>query len=377
MSTSKHTNNREVQQHLYGSDDTLCPFQEARWCDGPPVENCWKCKVMYRGVSLLQTCIQTIILLRGLELCIPLRHAGCVPELPPVAPEIRIEKSLEKPLHVVEGDYRAISLRDVLTPGGFLRFAGRKQLLDALKLPLGTPLILNCSKEEYLIEIMWSSLRHVLLEGIRQLGFNAVLPPNYSQCGGDARCVQIAAQCKSAFVFSLMMEAGMNCIPYMDVMSSERDIQRVVNWFRQMPYVNAGYLSTQLLKNEEYTFQEMIRNTRKILKRVGRRLHIVWVGPSTSIRIRKVFRAFPNSTIVSAKPFWAGRNGELLDTISLKRVKSQSSSLADIVDNNIERWQRCAELEQTCSIMGRLKSVGSYKSPMKDPSIYDHIYRQN
>jgi len=344
LNIKKEANGKEKQLFLGPAHQNWCPYYIQKRCMGPPWQECWKCELttVKPGMSCLQCSGESTWVLGPMQ-----RYSTSVPTkkhlpLPPFIPQIAPYKLKKEQINKL-GGWLSVSLKDVITTKGTVIFRDSKDILSKMNLPQHIPLILNCSTKEYLIERLWDFLNgRNLLVSLSNLGFKAVLTPNFSLCAGSARCTQIAALSKCYKAFQDMVNVGMVCIPPIDVIS-KNDKEQLISWLNKMPEINTGYLTTQLLKNDKRTFAETARNTEEIVSRLARPFNLVWVGPCSADRIKDIFKSFPQSTIVSSKPFFAGRAGRVLRQDSLTDEKKLNVSCAEAIVNYIRGMREIVE----------------------------------
>lgn len=252
LNIKKEANGKEKQLFLGPAYQNWCPYYIQKFCKGPPWQECWKCELttVKPGMSSLQRSVESTWVLGPIQRYLTSAPAKQPSLLPPFIPQIAPYKLKKEQINKL-GSWLSVSLEDVITTKGAVRFSNKKSMLSKLNLPRHISLVLNCSTKEYLIERLWDfSNGRDLLVSLCNLGFRAVLTPNFSLCVSSARCMQIEALSKCYKVFFDMVDAGMVCIPPIDVIS-KNDKEQLISWLNKMPEINTGYLTTQLLKNDK------------------------------------------------------------------------------------------------------------------------------
>jgi len=237
----------------------------------------------------------------------------------------------------------AVSFSTLLRESGDLRFAAPGHLRKTLGLPHRARLALICTVDDRRIERFWKiSEEREMWRRVADLDFEFVTSATFSVWNRSPRSDQIISQEKNFVTHDDLCALGVPSVPFLFFyVGSELDYRQLLAHLRARPDVSKVAMLAQL-RRATVSFGKVIEYMRAIKRDVGRPLHFVVVGAAAASKVDRVFREFPDSTIVTDQPFMKGNFGwQTLEDLS--HVKNEAASRGQLVRDNIAQFQRYCE----------------------------------
>jgi len=196
----------------------------------------------------------------------------------------------------------AVSLSTLLNPcesGREIRACyPRMDLRRTVHLPENASLLLTGNAKDNLLEWVWLN-RAGVLDTIAANRFEYVTTPNYSVYGNKCSLEWAYNLKRAMFFLPLLKQVAPN--PILTVsLPSEAIFDRYVDWLIRNPDVNCVALNLQMLRRRSNELQAELDKGAALQERIGRALHYIVAGPSTSTRIEMVHVTLSKVTIVSS-----------------------------------------------------------------------------
>lgn len=258
-------------------------------------------------------------------------------------------------------EFVAVGLKDVVS-GKELKVT--TDIYKKLGVPKKTKLIFLGFGKDRLLELVWASKeRRRIFAEIAQLGFYAVIPPNYSIWDDQPHAERLINQKRSMIAYKELLEFGAQAIPHI-YWCGLKDLDEYVRFFDRNPDVNTFAIDMQTLGRQP-DWERATADLRYFASKLSSDMRCIIVGPSTPARINQIVRTFSRVTIInSAAAQGAVRRRELttnlvknmaLDAEKTDLMRANDMTMKAVID---EAFERNLELTPNAEV-ARLQLAGN------------------
>lgn len=252
-------------------------------------------------------------------------------KLPPFIAGVKSGLSLEAADHI---PLFAISLGDIITTQGDLRFQSVAEIRKFYKLPSNAKLALIGTSKDSKLQALWrmSDLLNIW-ERIAKMGFEWVTGLSFSVWDEQPRFDQIVNQDRNLLTYDYLNSHGVPSIPIV-YPHDESDYRAFGAWMEERRSIRIVAVYAAFYRRN-IEFIQFLANMRSIQKNISRPVEFLVISAATQPKIDAVLSEF-KASFVNWKPFQKARSGQICDS-ELKYTEHKQLSRDKLAAINFEK----------------------------------------
>jgi hypothetical protein len=225
--------------------------------------------------------------------------APATPALPPFIPVL--PRGLPRGTKIPREMLLGVSFSSAFLPSGRVRFLTPTDMRRDLQLDDDARMCLLGTGSDELLERVWQNSEKLKTwDAIARLSFEFSTTFTFSVWERQPRFDQIFNQDRNLYTFSRLTSLGIPTVPFLFCADSA-DRKAALSWLEVHPEVYVVALLAQFFRKAD-ALVRILDEMRTTRAKARRHIRFLLVGCATSEKITKVFREFPDTTIVTSKP---------------------------------------------------------------------------